>query len=74
MARRRFRWTRKEYEHAAWLSRFTGRHLYELPEQPPDLLRRYWELWERRPQHDDPLLESARHRLNRKQDTDEIPF
>lgn len=72
MTRKRFRWTRKAYRHAAWLSRFTGRHIYELPEQPPALLARFWDLWERHPQRDDPLLTPVRDRLSRL-DSD-IPF
>ena len=71
MSRKRFRWTRKAYEHAEWLSRFMGRHLYELPEQP-NLLRRYFELWERHPQREDPLLKPLRYRRDRF--SDDIPF
>lgn len=56
MARKRFRWTRRRYEKARELARFMDRHLCELPDQMPDLLRRYVELWERHPQNDDPLL------------------
>jgi len=72
MARRRFRWTRKAYQHAAWLARFTGRHLYQLPEHPPHLLRLYWELWDRHPQRDDPLTLPIRRRRNDFEDS--IPF
>lgn len=72
MARRRFRWTRKAYQHAAWLARFTGRHLYELPERPPPLLQRYFDLWGRHPQKDDPLLEPLSRRYARFDDS--IPF
>lgn len=64
MARRRFRWTRKLYREADSLARFVGRHPYELPQDQPDLVRRYFELWERHPQRDDPLLQDVRRRLN----------
>ena len=53
MARKRFRWTRRRYEKARELARFMGRHMIELPDQMPDLLRRYLDLWERYPQRDD---------------------
>ena len=56
MARKRFRWTRRRYEKARELARFMDRHLCELPDQMPDLLRRYVELWARHPQNEDPLL------------------
>lgn len=69
--RKRFRWSRKAYKHAAWLARFMGRHLYELGEQP-NLLRRYFELWDRHPQKEDPLLIPLRRRLDHW--GDEIPF
>jgi len=68
---KRFRWTRKAYRRAHWLARFMGRHLYELDHQP-NLLRRYFELWDRNPQRDDPLLTPVRQRLNCW--GDEIPF
>ncbi len=71
MSRNRFRWTRKTYKQAAWLARFMGRHLYELGEQP-NLLRRYFELWDRHPQKEDLLLMPVRQRLNCW--SDEIPF
>ncbi len=73
MARNRFRWTRKSYAHAAWLARFMGRHLYELGEQP-NLLRRYFELWDRHPQREDPLRIHVTHRLAEKRHDDAIPF
>jgi hypothetical protein len=56
MPRRRFRWTRERYRKAQHLSRFFARWMYELPSEPPPLLQRYFELWERHPQRDDPLL------------------
>jgi hypothetical protein len=69
----RFHWNRKRYRKAQHLSRFFGRWVYDLPSDPPELLRRFYELWERHPQRDDPLLtpfEWRRHSLDR----DEIPF
>jgi hypothetical protein len=73
MARKRFKWTRKIYKHADWMARFYGRHIYELPERPPLLLQRYWDLWERHRQNDDPLLVPVRQRPGYA-DYDEIPF
>lgn len=73
---KRFRWTRKKYEHAHWLARFAGRHLYEVY-QTPDMVRRYLELWSRHPQKEDPLLWHVRHRLDAKrraEEDDGIPF
>lgn len=55
MPRRRFRWTRERYRKAQHLSRFYARWVYELPSEPPQLLQRYFDLWERHPQSDDPL-------------------
>ena len=69
MARRRFRWTRKTYREADSLARFLTRHMYELPDAPP-LVRRYLALWERHPQHDDPLERPAWQRYS----NDSIPF
>jgi len=73
MARKRFKWTRKLYKQADWMARFYGRHIYELPERPPMLLQRYWDLWERHRQNDDPLLVPVRQRPGYA-DYDEIPF
>lgn len=70
MARRRFRWTRERYRKAQHLSRFFSRLGYDLPSDPPRLLQRYFELWERHPQRDDPLLQPVRYRYER----DDIPF
>lgn len=70
MARRRFRWTRERYRKAQRLSRFFSRLVYDLPSDPPRLLQRYFELWERHPQRDDPLLQPVRYRYER----DDIPF
>jgi hypothetical protein len=73
MARKRFRWTRKAYKQADWMARFYGRHIYELPERPPPLLQRYFALWERHRQNDDPLLVPLRQRPGYADD-DGIPF
>jgi hypothetical protein len=73
MARKRFRWTRKTYKHADWLARFMGRHLYELHDQP-NLLRRYFELWDRHPQRDDPLTMPMNLREPYRSRGDDIPF
>jgi hypothetical protein len=73
MARRRFRWTRKLYRQADSLARFIGRHMYELPDQP-NLVRRYFELWERHPQRDDPLNDPMWLRKSRRGIGDDIPF
>lgn len=70
MARRRFRWTRERYYKAHHLSRFFARWVYELPSEPPRLLQRLWELYERHPQNTDPLLTPLKYRHER----DEIPF
>ena len=70
MARRKFRWTRERYRKAQHLSRFFSRWVYDLPSDPPRLLQRYFELWERHPQRDDPLLQPVRYRYER----DDIPF
>lgn len=76
MARRpRFRWTRSRYRKAASLSRYFARHVYDLPSDPPAMLRRYWELWERHPSGTDPLALPLRARLARLHDDDSgIPF
>jgi hypothetical protein len=55
------------------MARFYGRHIYELPERPPPLLQRYFDLWERHRQNDDPLLVPVRQRPGYADD-DEIPF
>ena len=74
MARKRFRWTRKTYWHADWLARFMGRHLYELHDQP-NLLRRYFELWDRHPQQEDPLTKPMHMREPyRSAAGEDIPF
>lgn len=72
MARRRFHWTRERYRKAQHLSRFFARWVYELPSEPPQLLQRFHDLWERHRQKDDPLLRPIRSRLNDFDDS--IPF
>ncbi len=75
MPRRRFRWTRERYRKAAHLSRYFARHVYDLPSEPPAILRRLWELWSRHPQRDDPLQRPLRARLyERRSFDDSIPF
>lgn len=70
MARHRFRWTRERYRKAQHLSRFFARWVYELQSEPPRLLQRYFDLWERHPQRNDPLLQPLAYRHDR----DDIPF
>ena len=70
MPRKRFKWTRSKYEKADHLARFYARHIYDFPDSPPMLLQRFWDLWERHRQNDDPLLTPLRFR----HDTDDIPF
>ena len=72
MTRKRFRWTRKTYKQADWMARFYGRHIYELPERPPLLLQRYWDLWDRHRQNNDPLLVPVHQRMANA--NDDIPF
>lgn len=71
MARRRFRWTRKLYREADSLARLLGRHIYEVHDTP-NLVRRYFELWERHPQSDDPL--SRPHHVRYGWLGDGVPF
>ena len=72
--RRRFRWTRERYRKAESLSRYFSRHVYDLPSEPPELLRLLWELWAQHPQHNDPLLMPFKWRLRTFYPDDEIPF
>jgi len=58
----RFRWNRRLYRQADQLSRLLA-HRLELPSEPPPLLRRYWELFERFPQRADPLALPIASRL-----------
>ena len=74
--RPRFRWTRTRYRKAESLARYYQRHVYDLPSEPPAMLRRLWELWEKHPQGHDPLLMPLRSRLAawRAENDPEIPF
>lgn len=74
MPRLRFRWTRERYRKADSLARYFARHVYDLPSEPPELVRRLFELQERHPQHADPLLTPLRGRLNARAVFDEVPF
>lgn len=71
--RRRFRWTRKTYKHAHQLARLLSRYL-DLPDHPPAIVRRYWELWEHHPEKDDPLLIPLAQRLALHQGDPDVPF
>lgn len=73
MSRRRFRWNRKTYRQAHHLARLLARYI--MPDQPPAILRRYWELWERQRQRSeaDPLEDPLYLRLARFKG-DDIPF
>jgi hypothetical protein len=71
---KRFRWTRAKYRHAAHLARFFARFIYYLPDEKPALLERYFDLWERRPQLEDPLLTPLWIRRDRFKSDDGIPF
>lgn len=73
MARKRFKWTRSRYYKARSLVRFMNRHVCELPDEMPDLMRRYVELWERHPQRED-LLELPQWRRPRYSELNDIPF
>lgn len=65
---RRFRWTRRKYRHANHLARLLSR-FESLPLTAPDIVQRYWALWERYPSFGDPL----RRPLAWRHDPD-IPF
>lgn len=72
MARRhRFRWSRERYRKACSMARFFSRFPYDLPSEPPRLLQRLFELHERHPQRDDPLLRPIQQRRDF---DDSIPF
>lgn len=74
--RKRFRWTKRSYRTARSLARFFGGRAF-LPDEMPDLLRRYYELCERNPQYDDPLAGERWERmwhLRSKHGPDDIPF
>jgi hypothetical protein len=69
---RRFRWTRRRYRKADSLARFFDRWVYNLPSEPPRLVRRLHELWAAHPQRSDPLLTPIR--LRHTYLDDDIPF
>ena len=70
-----FRWTRRAYRKAKSLARYFERHVYDLPSEPPAIIRRLWDLLERHPQRNDPLERPLRSRLyDRRAFDDSIPF
>ena len=69
-----FIWTREVYQDAARLGRFFTHYAGELPPQPPALLQRYFDLWERHPQRPDPLLTPMMERPHYAYALDGIPF
>lgn len=79
MPRKRFRWTRASYRKAQHLSRLLGR-MVNLPDRPPLIVERYWELWSewessRGYQDRDPLTVPLSRRLAEKHNAeDSIPF
>ena len=72
MPRRRFAWTRRLYRQADSLARLVNRHVYDAHGVPP-LVRRYHQLWEQHPQHDDPLLRPVQWRYP-SYCPDDVPF
>jgi len=74
MKQHRFIWTREVYREAARLGRFFTHYQGELPPQPPALLQRYFDLWERHPQQPDPLLTPMLQRRHYEFGLDSIPF
>ncbi len=60
--RSRFKWNRKTYKMASHLARLINRFDH-LPSQQPEILRRYFELWDRHPQREDFLLTPVKQRL-----------
>lgn len=69
----RFHWTRRTYRQANSLARFLGTYECDpagVAIEP--LLQRYFELWERHPQNDDPLNIPTQQRYWRH--LDGIPF
>lgn len=71
--RKRFKWTRERYRAASSLGRFMVRQMnpQEFPDEPPTLVRRLHELWDRHPQRPDPLTVRTVDRLA---DFRDIPF
>lgn len=76
MARNRWRRTRRAYRKATSLQRYFDRHVYDLPSEPPTILRRLRELLARHPQRDAPLLQTlaVRRSLRWRDFDDSIPF
>ena len=72
MRRRRFRWTRERFRKAHSLARFLARWPYHFDSDPPPLVQRFFELYERRPQREDPLMVPLRQRAA--MFLDSIPF
>ena len=72
MPRRRFRWTRKNYRQAHHLARLMSR-FRDLPDEPPPLVQRYFDLWEGRRDTTDPLSRVLSYRLMVFKG-DDIPF
>lgn len=72
MPRKRFKWTREKYRRAASLHRFLVRHLSSdrFPNDPPVLVQRYFDLWDRCARNPDPLLKPLSERLPDR----DIPF
>jgi hypothetical protein len=72
MARKRFRWTRSKYKHAASLLRLMSRQLnYEsCPDQPPPVVQELVDLWNRYARTPDPLLVPLSERYGDR----DIPF
>ncbi len=69
----RFRWSRRTYRQAHQLSRLLARYM-DLPDHPPAILRRYWELWERHRNPPDPLATPLHRRLDYFRRDSDIPF
>lgn len=65
---KRFRWTRRKYQHARRLARMLHR-FYVLPDDMPPIVQEYMDLWEEHPQYEDPLLTPIGWRYD-----PEIPF
>lgn len=66
---KRFRWTRAKYRRAQHLARLLPRVNYSQSDAP-DIVQRYFTLWERYPSYGDPLLTPMRYRY----ELDDIPF
>lgn len=66
---KRFRWTRRKYRHAQHLARLLNRWNV-MPDSMPDIVRRYFDLWEEYRETGDPLMTPLRFRYDR----EDIPF